>query len=250
MQNARRLPVALAVVAALVLAIPAVASAHVVISPGTAPKGGTDVELSLRAPDESDTASTVGLDVQLPTDHPLLGVLVKPIPGWTAKVTTKKLAKPVKTDDGEITEAVSEINWTGGSVPPGEYQDFTITVGQLPSDADQLEFKAIQTYSDKSVVSWIEDTPANGEEPEHPAPILKLTGSGSDTGSDAGSSATSAPAAGSGPGSGSSGVTVAVARKSDVDSAKTFGIVGIVLGVVGIAIGAAALASARKRRAA
>ena len=39
-----------------------------------------------------------------------------------------------------------------------------------------LEFKAIQTYSDGTSVSWIEDTVKGAPAPEHPAPILKLTG--------------------------------------------------------------------------
>lgn len=59
-----------------------------------------DGVLSFRVPDEEDTASTIKVQVFLPTDHPALGVLVSPQGGWTANVTNTKLETPVKTDEG------------------------------------------------------------------------------------------------------------------------------------------------------
>ena len=34
------------------------------------------------------------------------------MPGWTVAVEKTKLAKPVTTDDGQVTEAVTKITWT------------------------------------------------------------------------------------------------------------------------------------------
>ncbi len=48
---------------------------------------------------------------------------------------------PVKTDDGTITEAVSEVTWTGGRIRHGQYQDFNVAFGQLPDDTDQFELQ-------------------------------------------------------------------------------------------------------------
>jgi periplasmic copper chaperone A len=85
--------------------------AHVTVTaPGVA-AGDSDAMVVFRVPTESDTASTVGLKVQLPTDTPIAGVLVAPQPGWTASITESKLAKPIQTDDGAITEVVSEVTW-------------------------------------------------------------------------------------------------------------------------------------------
>ena len=39
--------------------------------------------LTFRVPDESDTASTVTLPVELPTAVPFLSVSTRPVPGWT-----------------------------------------------------------------------------------------------------------------------------------------------------------------------
>jgi uncharacterized protein YcnI len=168
------LGVLVTLVALLVLAGPA--SAHVTISAPGATRGGGDQEITFRVPVEA-TKDTVGLTVQLPTATPIASVLIAPMPGWTHTQVTTKLAKPITTDDGDITEAVSQITWTaaaGQGIAPGEYGNFTMLAGQLP-DAPTLVFKALQKYSDGSVVSWIETSaPGSTTQPTHPAPVLEL----------------------------------------------------------------------------
>jgi hypothetical protein len=51
---------------------------------------------------------------------------------------------------------------------------FEISAGPLPK-ADSMQFKTLQTYSDGTVVRWIDPENADGSEPEHPTPTLKLT---------------------------------------------------------------------------
>src|SRR4051795_192365 len=97
----RRAGLVTALAAAGVLTAAGVASAHVTVHPESYAKGATDGVLTFRVPNEEDTASTTKVQVYLPTDHPVLGVLVSPPQnGWTAKVTNTKLKTPVKTDDG------------------------------------------------------------------------------------------------------------------------------------------------------
>ena len=127
----RRAGLVAALAAAGVLTAAGVAFAHVTVHPESYAKGATDGVLTFRVPNEEDTANTTKVQVFLPTDHPVLGVLVTPQDGWTAKVTTTRLKTPVKTDDGTITDAVSEITWTGGRIRHGEYQDFNVAFGQL-----------------------------------------------------------------------------------------------------------------------
>ncbi|HEY4398448.1 MAG TPA: YcnI family protein [Acidimicrobiia bacterium] len=158
---------------ALVVLVAGPAAAHVEIEPGSAPKGST-TSFSFRVPTEKDNASTVGLEVDFPTDHPIPSVNVLVKQGWTFTVEKTPLQKPVKTESGEVTEAVSKITWTGGQIPPDGYDLFTVRGGPLPKNVNQLQFKALQTYSDGEVVQWIEPTVKGGAEPEHPAPVLKL----------------------------------------------------------------------------
>jgi uncharacterized protein len=167
-------------VAVFAIAVPA--WAHVTVTAPGATKGGSDQEITFRVPVEKN-ADTVGLSVALPTSTPIASVDVKPIPGWAHTEKTSKLAKPIKTDDGNITEAVTQITWTaqkGQGLKPGEYGDFTFIAGQLP-DVAELSFGAIQTYSDGSVVKWIQRAaPGSTEEPDFPAPTLSLVTTSAD----------------------------------------------------------------------
>lgn len=170
----RRTAIVGAASAAAVLLFAGPALAHVTISPDSAPAGGT-AELTFRVPNEEAKAYTVKIDVQIPTDHPIAQLLVKPVTGWTATVKTITLAKPVTTDDGTFNQAVSEVIWSGGKILPGQFQDFSISADPLPTGIGQMTFKAIQTYSNGDIVRWIDVSQPGQPEPDHPAPVLTLT---------------------------------------------------------------------------
>ncbi|MFD4231300.1 YcnI family protein [Streptomyces sp. NPDC058545] len=231
----RRAGTVAALAAAGVLTAAGVAFAHVTVHPDSYAKGATDGVLTFRVPNEEDTADTTKVQVFLPTDHPVLGVLVTPQDGWTAKVTTTRLKTPVKTDDGTITDAVSQITWSGGRIRSGEYQDFDVAFGQLPDDTDHLGFKTLQTYSDGKVVRWIEETQKGAEEPENPAPVLKLTAG---TAGDESAPMTASPSE-----------PKATAKASSSDStARGLGIAGLVAGVLGLVAAGVAIARGRSGR--
>jgi uncharacterized protein len=162
MSRNRKVAVATAIAT---LAIPAAAQAHVTLQPNTAPAGAFTV-LDVRVPTERDNASTAKVDVQFPAGF--AAVSYQAVPGWRVKVIKKKLATPVQTDDGPITEGVDRMVWTrtsrSGGIKPGQFQDFPLSV-QIPGKAgSKLTFKALQTYSNGEVVRWIgapgSDTPA------------------------------------------------------------------------------------------
>lgn len=160
------------------LLISSSAAAHVTVNPREASQGGF-AALASRTPNERDDASTVKLSVAFPADTPIAFVSVRPHPGWSYQVTKAKLAQPIQGEGGEITEAVSTITWSaagpGQAIKPGEYDEFSVSVGPLPEGVDQLVSKANQTYSSGEVVRWIEEAaPGSQEEPEHPAPTLTL----------------------------------------------------------------------------
>ena len=95
-----------------------------------------------------------------------------PQQGWTATITQSKLAKPIQTDDGAITQVISEVDSTadpGAGIKPGFFGQFTIIGGKLPDGVTTLTFKAIQSYSDGNQVAWIEQpAPGSTAEPDHP----------------------------------------------------------------------------------
>lgn len=159
-------PVAAALLA-LALLVPATAEAHVTVQPNETPEGAYTV-LDVRVPNETDNADTTKVAVQLPEGFG--EVSYQAVPGWGVKVVHDKLKKPIETDDGPVTEGVSEVIFSGGKLTPGQFQDFPLSV-QIPGKAgEELTFKAVQTYDDGEVVRWI-----GSPESEHPAPQVLVT---------------------------------------------------------------------------
>jgi uncharacterized protein YcnI len=209
---------------AIVLAVAGPASAHVTVNPNTATQGGY-TKVTFRVPDESDTASTTKLEVNLPTDTPIASVSLKLLAGWTATTEKTKLATPITDDDGgQITEAISKITWTadaGSAIKPGYFQEFDVSLGPLPK-TDKVIFKALQTYSDGTIVRWIDEPTTDGSEPEHPAPVLTLTAADQ----------ADVPAAAAAPATAS-----AATDDSGTGNGTWFGLAGLVVGLAGLVAG-------------
>jgi uncharacterized protein YcnI len=212
--------------AVLALAMPAAAQAHVTLQPNTA-AAGAFTRLDVRVPNERDDASTNKVELQLPDRF--AAASYEPVPGWTVKVTKAKLATPIQTDDGEITEGVKQITWTADAdkdaIPPGAFQDFGLSV-QIPGKAgDKVTFKALQTYTAGEVVRWI-----GAEDSDNPAPIVTVTAANEGT-------ATPTPAATR---------TSPAAATSDDDGGNGLAVVALIVGALGLLVGAAGLLAARR----
>jgi uncharacterized protein len=224
----KRFGVVFAIVAGVVgLASPA--WAHVSIKPSEAAKGSF-ATVAVQVPNETQDANTTQVELVMPEDHPIASVSVQPVPGWQVATETTKPAQPLQSDDGEVTEVVSRITWSGGSIAPGQFQQFLVSMGPLPEDTDTLVFKALQTYDNGDVVRWIEETPASGQEPEHPAPELTLTAASGDE--HGGTTETTA----------ASGSAADESSSSDDSDSNGLAIAALVVGIVAIVVGGAALA--------
>jgi uncharacterized protein YcnI len=199
---------------ALTLALAAPAAAHVTVQPGEATQGGYGA-FAFRVPTERPDAGTVKLEVTLPAEHPIRSVRTKPMPGWTVSVTKNG-------------ETVRTITWTadpGVRIGPGEYQEFDVSAGPLPEDTDHLVLPVVQTYDSGEIVAW-DAPPAEGAEPEHPAPVLELIPE-----EDAGAME---PTAGT-----------ATASGADT-TARWVGGAGLAVGALGLGVGAGAVLRTRR----
>jgi periplasmic copper chaperone A len=200
------------------LMLTSTASAHVALQPSEAPSQAF-VREDVRVPNEQDNASTTKVDVRLPDGF--LFASYAPVPGWKVKVTKEKLAKPIKTEDGEVTEQVTRMTWSGGKIAPGQFQDFPISV-QIPGKAGStLTFKAVQTYDNGDVSRWI--GPPDAEEP---APQVKVTAAEGET-------ASTTPAGSS-------------SESGGDDSSDTLAIIALIVSGLGLLAGGAALATRRR----
>lgn len=224
-RSALRVAAGLAIAAGAVLAGATAASAHVHVDGEDATRGGYGV-LTFRVPTESDTASTTEVTVTMPSETPIAAASVQPVAGWTATVTTAKLAKPVRTDDGELTTYVSRIDWkadAGAGIKPGQFQQFLVSAGPLP-DVAQVRFPTLQTYSDGSTVNWNE-TASGSAEPDHPAPVLQLAAADEST------SSTPAP----------EGAPAATAADGTASAGLAVGIGGVVVAAIALLVAIVAL---------
>jgi uncharacterized protein YcnI len=118
-------------------------SAHVTVKPNQVGVGVFQ-SFSVGVPVEKDVP-TVGVRLVIPEGLEYVTPNVKP--GWKITVT--------KDGTGEDAK-VTEINWTGGSIPAGQRDDFVFSA-KAPIAATNVSWKAYQTYRDGTVVSWDQD---------------------------------------------------------------------------------------------
>jgi uncharacterized protein YcnI len=148
------------VVAAVLAAGPA--WAHVKVTADHTWRGGVAI-LTFEVPNESETGSpTTQLSVALPN---VTSAHTEAMSGWTAQL------------DHDIAAGVfRSVTWTAApnaGIPADQFALFRIEV-TLPN-SDTASFPATQTYADGKVVRWDQPPLPGGGEPEHPAPMLKLT---------------------------------------------------------------------------
>jgi periplasmic copper chaperone A len=218
---AARAGAALLAAAVIGLAGAAAAEAHVRVTPDSTAEGGYS-RLTFRVPNESDTAGTVSVAVTLPTETPFSSVMTKPVPGWKAEVVEADLPEPIDVDGATVTKAPATVTWTAEGktqINPGEYQEFSISVGPLPK---------MGTASD-----WNEPTVEGAEEPEYPAPAFEVTAAEGD-GHHAATSADTADTAAV------TGASSADEGSGSDSAARWLGAGGLAVGVIGLALAAVA----------
>ncbi|MEV6171838.1 DUF1775 domain-containing protein [Streptomyces sp. NPDC051954] len=144
---------AVALTAVLALATPA--AAHAEVEADKPQALAENVTLSFVSEAESASAGFAALRVVLPEGIAPTDVTLDEAPkGWKLKAT----------DDGYTVG--------GPALKTGVDAEHKIKVRQLP-DEKELAFKTVETYSDGEVSRWLE-LPTGGDEPEQPAPVLKL----------------------------------------------------------------------------
>jgi uncharacterized protein YcnI len=129
-----------------------VAQAHITVWPRESATDASEL-YTVRVPAEK-TVPTVQVRVEFPPDVTVSRFV--PAPGWQKEVS--------KDGSGRITA----VTWSGGQIAPDEMGLFQFTARNPKTG--QVAFKAIQTYSDKSVVEWT--GPADDRTP---AALVKLT---------------------------------------------------------------------------
>jgi uncharacterized protein YcnI len=163
------------VAAGLVVGSALTAWAHVEVEADPAKVGATDVILTFHVPNEEAPAVTRAVTFVMPSDHPLIGVTAKPQNGFRPSTSTRHLSASVPGTHGPVSDVVSQVTFSGGTIRGKDERPFVLHVDKLPAGVRTLTFKALQRYSNGTTVAWIEVAANGGAEPEHPAPVLTLT---------------------------------------------------------------------------
>lgn len=233
------------------------ASAHVHLVPDTTAPGSEEALLTFRVPNEDPTAVTTKVALTLPTTNPFPAVSVEPLAGWDATVTEAALPSPVvDTEGATLTRAPHTVTWTaqqGQGIGANQLQQFAIAVGPLPRSGTVV-IPATQTYSDGTVVTWDQPTPASGAEPEHPAPAFTIGRPAADTNTTTSASSSAGPTVTASPSTDTAATAgQPVVRSASVSStdgtARWLGGAGLLVGAVGLLVGALGLTAARRRQA-
>lgn len=164
------LPAALALLALL----PGAAYAHVSLQAKEAP-AGSYYKAVLQVGHGCEGSPTRDIRVKVPDG--MVSVKPMPKPGWQVETVVGPLATPYDNHGTRITEGVTEIRWSGGSLDDAHYDEFAFR-GKLPdAPGSVLHFPVVQ-LCEKGEHRWIEIQDDGQPEPEEPAPALRLTPKG------------------------------------------------------------------------
>jgi uncharacterized protein YcnI len=141
-------PVVIAAIVTAGLVPAATAHGHAVVQPSTARPADPQV-YTLTVPNEADTPTT---DVRLRVPKGIdFALLESPPPGWKGELVRKG-------------DAISELHWSGGEIPPDQYGTFRFLV-RNPVEEGEIVWSIIQSYEGGDVQRWIggpdSDTPAS-----------------------------------------------------------------------------------------
>lgn len=140
------------------------AFAHAHIDPDTAAKGSSG-SFVISLPNERADSDTTKVQFVFDEAHPVGDASISNSDPW--------ISTPEYNSDKSV---IKSITLEGGKITGEDKEKFTLDIKNLPGDIDSTTIKVLQTYSDGEIVRWIDEPLANGEEAEHPALTLKLSG--------------------------------------------------------------------------
>ncbi|SES35446.1 hypothetical protein SAMN04490244_1123 [Tranquillimonas rosea] len=156
--------------AAALFAVSGATFAHATLEQTEAAIGAT-TKVTLRVPHGCDGAATSAVRIEIPEGF----YSVKPMPkaDWELSTETGAYETPYDNHGTEMTEGVRAVTWSGGDLPDGYYDEFTIrgTVGSQLAAGETLFFPALQTCAN-GTANWT-DTSGSHDVP-NPAPSLSL----------------------------------------------------------------------------
>ena len=169
-----RIPGALLTAGLLTLAVTSAARAHVTLETENAATNST-YKAVLRVGHGCDGKPTTAIRVKIPEG--VIAAKPMPKPGWQLATIQGRYAAAYDYFGTPLSEGVTEIAWSGGSLPDEWYDEFIFRArltGFPPGTV--VHFPVVQECAEGAVHRWIE-IPAAGKSPddyEEPAPAVTI----------------------------------------------------------------------------
>lgn len=212
----------------VILATGGIVSAHIDPDP-IAIQAGTSATVAFKVEHGCDGSPTTSMSFQIPEG--VTDAVAVDKDGWTA------------------TLSGSTLEFTGGPLAADEEDHFDITF-TAPATAGEISFPVIQTC-EQGELAWIEPMVEGAEEPERPAPIIKIT-EGAPTAEDLapeheeGEGTEEEGPEGTVVATGTEPILIAPGPTSDDDSSNTGTIVVVVVVVVIVLVGGGVVLARRR----
>ena len=246
MRVTTRLSVVLGV-SALGLALSAgPALAHVTANPGEAAAGGYTYH-QFRVGHGCEASPTTKVTIFIPDG--VISVKPEVEPGWKSATVIGAIT-PYDNHGETISEGVKEVSFTAAApLPDDQMTQFGVSMKMPDKAGETLWFPVVQVCQ-TGETRWIDIAVEGQEEPETPAPGIKLTAAGGDahgaaateTAEKAGTEKTEGEAAST------DGEDAAAVQAGRVDDGNdTLAIVALVLGALGLLTGGYSLVTVRRR---
>ena len=140
--------------------LPFAADAHVVITNMNQPAGWEGAVVTLLVPHGCGPSPTTEIRMKVPENVNM--VLPEPKPGWTVKLTKRKLETPKKVGNREITEVQDEVIWTDGSLTGDQAGLFNFVTNFPNKVGERVYFKTIQKCA-SGEERWVDTVTAEQE---------------------------------------------------------------------------------------
>ncbi len=154
------------------------ASAHVTVRPGEVKQGAYEV-FTVRVPSETKGTETTAVKVAIPDGVNV--TRIEPKPDWSYEL------------EQEADGTISAVTWSaeGAGLKVTEFTEFRMS-GRVNDDAEELIWKAYQTYADGSAAEWVGAPNTDSDKPASLTTVLPGTGDAHGGGHDTGASGAAA----------------------------------------------------------
>jgi uncharacterized protein YcnI len=175
----RKVPMLFVATGALLVLLPASATAHVTATPDEGAAGGFFTTY-FKVGHGCDDSPTREVSIRIPAGVSSVGAEAKP--GWTISTEEGELEEPIESEGETITEGVISVTWSADGEPldPHQFTTFGLSM-QLPDEAEEdvVYFPTVQTCEEGSI-DWIAipDSFEEWHEIDNPAPYVLLSTSG------------------------------------------------------------------------